>query len=118
MNKKQRLHLAEYINSAVAEYVYDSDCGNDFNVIAEIACKNGWSSTDVKPKQAQSPGWINVQDKLPRNANFVLVCRECLGEKWPSLAAYVRDGDVRHWYDQGGFDIDDVTHWMPIVLPK
>lgn len=63
--------------------------------------------------------WISVKDKLPRNANYVLVCRECDGTRWVSIAAYVRDNIVNnHWYDNEGFDIHDVTHWMKIVLPK
>ena len=63
--------------------------------------------------------WISVKDKLPRNANYVLVCRECEGERWVTIAAYVRDRVIsNYWYDREGFDIHNVTHWMPIVLPK
>ena len=62
--------------------------------------------------------WINVKDKLPRTADYVFVCRECGSERWTSLAAYVKFEEYAHWYGQQGFDIYDVTHWQPIVLPK
>lgn len=63
--------------------------------------------------------WISVEDRLPRTADYVLVCRERDGERWWSLAAYVRDKDMpNYWYDHQAFDIHDVTHWQPIVLPK
>ena len=54
--------------------------------------------------------WISVEDRLPRNANYVSVCRECGGERWTSLAAYVRFEECARWYDQQGFDIYDVTY--------
>ena len=62
--------------------------------------------------------WISVKDRLPRTADYVFVCRECGGERWTSLAAYVRFEEYAHWYDPQGFDIHDVTHWQKIVLPK
>jgi hypothetical protein len=62
--------------------------------------------------------WISVKDRLPRTADCVLVCRERGGERWFSLAAYVKFEEYAHWYDQQGFDIHDVTYWQPIVLPK
>lgn len=66
----------------------------------------------------KSSDWISVKDKLPRHSNYVLVCRECDGLRWAALAAYVRFEEYTYWYDQQGFDIHDVTHWQPIVLPK
>lgn len=62
--------------------------------------------------------WISVKDKLPRTADYVFVCRECSGERWTSLAAYVRFEECARWYDPQGFDIHDVTHWQRIILPK
>lgn len=62
--------------------------------------------------------WISVKDRLPRTADYVFVCRECNGERWTSLAAYVRFEESARWYDPQGFDIHDVTHWQKIVLPK
>lgn len=62
--------------------------------------------------------WISVEGRLPRTADYVFVCRERGGERWTSLAAYVEFEEYAHWYDQQGFDIYDVTHWQPIVLPK
>ena len=62
--------------------------------------------------------WISVKDKLPRTWKYVLVCRECDSERWCDIAAYVRFDEYAHWYDRQGFDIHNVTHWHPIVLPK
>ncbi len=62
--------------------------------------------------------WISVKDRLPRTPDYVFVYRERGGERWTSLAAYVRFEEYAHWYDQQGFDIHDVTHWQHIVLPK
>ena len=63
--------------------------------------------------------WISVNDKLPKQAENVLVCREIEGEKFVTIAAYVRERNFsNYWYNVEGFDIYDVTHWQPIVLPK
>lgn len=61
--------------------------------------------------------WISVKDELPRHSDSVLVCRECDGQRWTTVATYYRFKDHAQWYSQG-FDIHDVTHWQPIVLPK
>ena len=62
--------------------------------------------------------WISVNDKLPRTAYYVLVCRECGGERWCNIAAYVRFEECARWYDPQAFVLHDVTHWQKIVLPK
>lgn len=62
--------------------------------------------------------WISVEDRLPRKADYVLVCRECYGERWCGIAAYVRFEEYARWYDRQAFVLHDVTHWQPIVLPK
>jgi hypothetical protein len=62
--------------------------------------------------------WINVHERLPNKGDFMIVCRECNGERWWDIAGYVRDGFLPKWYDTRGFDIHDVTHWMNIVLPE
>ena len=43
--------------------------------------------------------WISVEDRLPRTPDYVFVCRECGGERWTSLAAYVRFEEYAYWYD-------------------
>ena len=62
--------------------------------------------------------WISVKDRLPRTPDYVFVCRERGGQRWTSLAVYVRFEECAHWYDQQGLAIHDVTYWQPIVLPK
>ena len=62
--------------------------------------------------------WISVKDKLPRNQKEVLVCCKVGEEQWFSIATYTNDMGEWMWYGTDGFDLDCVTHWMPIVLPK
>lgn len=63
--------------------------------------------------------WISVEDRLPRKQNTVLVCRQNDLITWVDFASYVQvDNGTWYWYDQQGFDIHDVTHWQPIILPK
>ena len=72
--------------------------------------------------------WIKVTDKLPELINhcaysvFVLVCYdvlyEYLGEvRYTQVASY--DYKEKGWYTINDEKIEgEVTHWMPIVLPK
>lgn len=63
--------------------------------------------------------WINVKDKLPRVNIEVLVCCQIGNERWVELAILTRnDYKELRWYDACGFDLDTVTHWQKIVLPK
>lgn len=67
--------------------------------------------------------WISVKDRLPKINERVLVCRQFEDSTFFTIATYTgkeRIKDVSHcwWYTDDGFDIDGITHWQPIVLPK
>ena len=69
----------------------------------------------MKPKD-----WIKIEDKKPRYYRWVLVCLTIEKRQYISIAALVAS-DWRgypEWYDDEGFDLERVTHWMPIVLPR
>lgn len=70
----------------------------------------------MKPKD-----WIRIEDKKPRYGKRVLVCQTIGNEHFVRIAhrselVYRPEGFA--WYDDDGFDIDYVTHWMPIVPPS
>lgn len=63
-------------------------------------------------------GWISVEDRLPENAQFVLIC---LGRSIPLIGRYLNEDGW--WIRNSGFLKnwgDTVTHWMPLpeVPPK
>ena len=71
--------------------------------------------------------WIKVTDKMPELIDhcaysvFVLVCHkvqyEYLGEiRYTRVACY--DYKEKGWFDHNDQEVDGVTHWQPIVLPK
>lgn len=64
--------------------------------------------------------WIRIEDKKPRYGKRVLVCQTIGEEQFVRIATLVAS-DWRgypEWYDDEGFDLEGVTHWMPIVLPR
>ena len=67
----------------------------------------------------RSTDWIRVEDRLPMCGERVLVCCKYDDELFPILATLEHSimGGVK-WYDDEGFDFENVTHWMPLVLPK
>ena len=66
--------------------------------------------------------WINTNDRLPKKGTRVFVCRTLFdGTSNVDIATYMGRDNIRnicHWYLDDGFDIDEVTHWQNIVLPK
>lgn len=68
--------------------------------------------------------WISVKDKLPKKYERVIVCRQFADNtSFVCIATYTgkeRIKEVSHywWYSDDGFDIDGITHWQKIVLPK
>ena len=68
--------------------------------------------------------WISVNDRLPKINERVLVCKTFSdGTSFTSIATYTgkeKIHDLYHywWFTDDGFDIDGITHWQPIVLPK
>ena len=72
--------------------------------------------------------WIKVTDKMPELIDhcaytvFVLVCYkeqyEYLGMdvRYTKVACY--DYKEKGWFDHNEQEVEGVTHWMPIILPK
>ena len=69
----------------------------------------------MKPKD-----WIRIEDKKPRYGRRVLVCQTIGNEQFIRIAhrSEVRGPNTLAWFDDDGFDIDYVTHWMPIMHPS
>jgi hypothetical protein len=58
--------------------------------------------------------WISVKDKFPNYKIEVLVL-DTAHKIWH--AEYdCDDGRIGWWYDHG-FELDDITHWMPLPEP-
>ena len=62
--------------------------------------------------------WISVKDRLPKYGERVLVCQTFDDGLYVSTATRVSINRVDRWYVDDGFDIDFITHWQKIVLPK
>lgn len=64
--------------------------------------------------------WISIKDKLPKLGERVLVCRKFVDGSthvdFASREKHFHSMDI--WYTDEGWDIEDVTHWQKIVLPK
>ena len=64
--------------------------------------------------------WIKIEDKKPRYGKRVLVCQTIGEEQFVIIAPLVKNdsGDYLEWYDDEGWDLERITHWMPIVPPS
>lgn len=62
--------------------------------------------------------WIRIEDKKPRYGKRVLVCRTVGDEQFVCIATLTQWLNYPQWYDDEGFDLERVTHWMPIVPPS
>lgn len=63
--------------------------------------------------------WISVEDRLPEIGKRVMVCQSFNdGSTFTRMATRVKINQTDRWYDDDGFEIEYVTHWQPIVLPK
>ena len=63
--------------------------------------------------------WISVNDKLPKIGERVIVCQSFNdGSTFVQMATLVKINQTKRWYDDEGFDIEYITHWQKIVLPK
>lgn len=65
--------------------------------------------------------WIKVEDKLPKIGEYVLVCYKASdGNLYPTISCRTRKNIYTSevmWYEEDGFDLPCVTHWMEIKLP-
>ena len=58
----------------------------------------------------KASNWISVEDRLPRTPDYVFVCRECGGERWTSLAAYVRFEECGYIFKSPFVEMYEVTN--------
>lgn len=63
--------------------------------------------------------WIDINIEQPRLHTRVLVCQTFSdGSRFARFATPVKViGDIVY-YDDDGFDIDYITHWQRVVLPR
>ena len=67
----------------------------------------------------KSSDWISVKDRLPQIGERVMVCQSFNdGSTFARMATRVKINKNDRWYDDDGFNIDKITHWQEIVLPK
>ena len=67
------------------------------------------------PTLAPPTEWMSIEDRLPEECADILLCRKIL--KIPEIGTYQQ---ARFWvYDEIGdvYQVDDVTHWLPIPTP-
>lgn len=63
--------------------------------------------------------WISVKDRLPKKGERVIVCQSFNdGSLFVRMATRVKISYRIEWYDDEGFELEYITHWQPIVLPK
>lgn len=65
--------------------------------------------------------WISVNDRLPKIGERVMVCQSFNdGSTFARMATRVKYimNQFARWYDDEGFEIEYITHWQKIVLPK
>ena len=63
--------------------------------------------------------WISVKDRLPKIGVRVVVCQYFNdGSTFARMATRVQINQTGRWYDDEGFEIEYISHWQPIVLPK
>lgn len=64
--------------------------------------------------------WIDINIEQPRLHTRVLVCQKFSddGSRFVRFATPVKVIGKIVYYDDDGFDIDYITHWQRIVLPK
>jgi hypothetical protein len=62
--------------------------------------------------------WISVKDRLPKIGKRVIVCQYFKDDsKFTRMATRVKINQDDRWYDDGGFELEYITHWQEIVLP-
>ncbi len=74
--------------------------------------------------------WISVKDRLPNNNELVIAYgkKETDSEKDVWLVTFYKEviekcGDHKknisdqYWEKTNGYDVDEVTHWMPLPQP-
>lgn len=63
--------------------------------------------------------WISVEDRLPKIGERVMVSQLFNdGSTIVRMATRVKLNQTERWYNDDGFNIEYVTHWQKIVLPK
>ena len=67
----------------------------------------------------KSSDWISVKDRLPKMGERVIVCQSFNdGSLFVRMATRVKVSMRITWYDDDGFDLEYITHWTYIKLPK
>ncbi len=76
--------------------------------------------------------WISVKDRLPEKKDSYLVVEDLFGDKIEKICGFTKnlsdvsfvdfDGNTNPgWYDYdseyGYFEVQNVTHWMPLPEP-
>ena len=63
--------------------------------------------------------WISVKDRLPKLGERIIVCQSFNdGSIFARMAMRVKINQVDRWYVDEGLEVEYITHWQPIVLPK
>lgn len=63
--------------------------------------------------------WINIKDGLPSIGERVMVCQSFNdGSTLVRMATRVKINQTERWYNDSGFNMEYITHWQKIVLPK
>ncbi len=63
--------------------------------------------------------WIKVTNRLPKIDERVIVCQSFNdGSTFARMATRVKINQIDRWYNDDGFEVEYITHWMPIITPK
>ena len=63
--------------------------------------------------------WISVEDRVPKIGERVMVFQQFNdGSTFARMATRVQINQNDRWYDDEGFELEYISHWQKIVLPK
>jgi len=66
---------------------------------------------NTRPNDAK---WISVEDELPKkDGMYLLSAKDEVGDEITIVECWVENG----WYDNNFYNIEGVTHWMPLPTP-
>lgn len=105
------MERSAYLRQTATDWLHYHPCpGTQDNIHRAFVAGGEWA--DAHPQNH----WISVADRLPEKLNkffsdFVLVMYTRGGKPYPFI--------TRYDYECGMWEIENVTHWMPIPeLPK
>lgn len=76
-------------------------------------------NNEIIDRKIKASDWVSVEDRLPILGKRVMVCQQFNdGSTFVRMATRVQINQMDRWYNDDGFDLEYISHWQKIVLPK